>query len=716
MCNCNFIYPRVRRDTSIVENINGVNVADPYRWQEEKSDETKAFVKTQVKLSSTYIRYTKYRCDLRDCLCNYWNFPKFDLLFRAGCTYFQSRNTGVQNQNVLYYSLSLVCPPVVLLDPNKLSQDGSIAVGNIEATTNGNILAYELITAGSDWREIRFRCRHTSKNFKDKLKRVRFSQMAWMKSNKGFFYSGYLDLDDESAPLTGQKLYYHKLGSDQSEDIAAVTLSDPKLIIMGIMSDCENYLIVSSRPGGKNNAVHFVDLTEMEEVTGPLELTPIFPEPDACYRYITNVKKKFYFLSNKNAPNYNIIEVDTENGNETKVIIKEDPEAVLYEAVPIHQKFLVVHYFKDVRSKLEIFKLKKGVKVSIVQFPESTVTFLSGRREHSELFFGLSSFVIPKKIYRIDFSADQWCACEIYSTDSISVDLTDYEYKQIFARGRDGTKIPMYVVGKNLGETSEPKPCLLYGYGGFGTSVMPSFSVKACAFIEKFGGIFAVANVRGGGEFGEKWHRQAILDKKQNSFDDFQFAAKHLVTEKYTCPQIITIEGVSNGGLMVAACINQSPQLFGAAICHVGVLDMLRFHKFTIGYAWIPEYGSPDDPEQFKWLYKYSPVHNVKAPKGNTQYPATLLLTGDHDDRVVPCHSFKFISELQSTVGRCGHQKLPLMMRVETNVGHGPGKPISKRIEEDTDVLCFIGRSLNLVYDGDVQSCPTSDYNENDEI
>ncbi|KAJ8979886.1 hypothetical protein NQ317_017509 [Molorchus minor] len=701
-----FKYPDARRDQTVKDNYFGTEVIDPYRWLENPdSKETKAFVDAQNVITRPFLDQCEYREKIKDQITKLWNYPKHSVPFRHGNKYFQYRNTGLQNQSVIFIQDDLNSEAKVFLDPNKLSEDGTVALSGTAFSEDGKTFAYGLSSSGSDWIEIKFRDVESGKDYAEVLKKVKYSPMTWMHDNKGFFYGGYLEQTgktdgSETKSSEKQKLYYHKLGSDQSEDIMAVEFEDMQLRMGAHVSDCGNYLVVTPIKGCKNNLLYFIKFSPNKEVDGKLELTSIVTEFIADYEYITNFGSKFVFRTNKDAPNYRIIIIDFENPIESEWtdLIGEHPKDVIDWAHLINDNMLVVCYLKDVKNVMAIYDLMSGKKLYNFKLDVGTISALSGKRYHNQMFYSFCSFLTPNIIHKVDFDGNKIEDKVYHETKVGDFDASLYETRQVFYKSKDGTEIPMFIVNKKGFTQDGSKPCLLFGYGGFNVNLTPSFGISRLVFVNNFDGIFALANIRGGGEYGDKWHNGGRFDNKQNCFDDFQWAAKYLVKEKFTSVDKLTIQGGSNGGLLVAACINQAPELFGAAICQVGVLDMLRYHKFTIGYAWKSDYGCSEEEQQFKYLYKYSPLHNIQIPKEGTQYPATLLLTADHDDRVVPLHSLKFIAELQYRIGQLPWQTNPLLIRIETRAGHGAGKPTVKLIEEVTDYFSFISKTLNLKF------------------
>ncbi|CAH0562400.1 unnamed protein product [Brassicogethes aeneus] len=698
-----FKYPDVNRDESIVDNYFGVDVKDPYRWLEDPDyEKTQAFVDVQNAITRPYIDNCPYKEKIRERITKLWNYPKVSVPSRHGDKFYQHRNTGLQNQSVIYVLADLSSEGKVFLDPNTFSDDGTVALSSSAFSEDGKTFAYGLSSSGSDWIEIKFKDVETGVNYDEVLKKVKYSSLTWMHDNKGFFYGAYLDQigkadGSETKSSENQKLYYHYLGTDQSKDVVVVEFEDPQLRMGAHVSDCGKYLMVTPIKGCKNNLLYYAKLENNEKITKKLDLIPIVTEFQADYEYITNNDSKFIFRTNKNAPNYRIVTIDLNKPEEASWtdLIPEHTKDVLDWAHVINNNMLVVCYLQDVKNVLQIYDLNTGKKLHDFKVDVGTIASISGKRKHTEMFYSFVSFLTPNIIHKVTF--DKEITDTVYHETKVGdLDSSAYETRQVFYKSKDGTEIPMFIINKKGASKDGNQPCLLYGYGGFNVNLTPSFSVSRLIFINHFNGIYALANIRGGGEYGDKWHNGGRFENKQNCFDDFQCAAKYLVEQKYTGVNKLTIQGGSNGGLLVAACINQAPELFGAAICQVGVLDMLRYHKFTIGYAWKSDYGCSETEEHFNYLYKYSPLHNIRVPDNDQQYPATLLLTADHDDRVVPLHSLKFIAQLQHQLGKIQTQTNPLMIRIETRAGHGAGKPTSKIIDEVTDIFCFISKSLHL--------------------
>ncbi|HAJ64227.1 MAG TPA: S9 family peptidase [Cyanobacteria bacterium UBA8543] len=680
-----FVYPSSRKDDQ-VDDYHGTKVADPYRWLEDPdSEETKAWVEAQNQVTFGYLGEISTREQIKQRLTQLWDYEKFGIPFKQGNRYFYFKNDGLQNQSVLYTLTSLDAEPTVLIDPNTLSEDGTIALSGLAISEDGALMAYGLSTSGSDWNEWKVRDVESSSDRTDHIKWVKFSGASWTHDGKGFFYSRY-DEPNEATLLEDinyyQKLYYHKLGTPQSEDILIYHRPDQKeWMFSGGVTEDGRYLIISvSQSTDPKNLVFYKDLQAADS-----PVVELISEFEANYSFIDNDGSVFWFRTDLEAPRARVIAIDINNParENWKEIIPQATETL--ESVGLLNNQFVADYLKDAQSSIKIFDLD-GAFVREVELPGiGSAGGFGGKRYDTETFYNFTSFTTPATIYRYDMVSGESI---IFRQPNVDFNPNNYETKQVFYSSKDGTQVPMFITHKKGLQLDGNNPTILYGYGGFNVSLTPYFSVSNSVWME-MGGIYAVPNLRGGGEYGEEWHQAGTKLNKQNVFDDFIAAAEWLINNKYTKPEKLAISGGSNGGLLVGACMTQRPDLFGAALPAVGVLDMLRFHKFTIGWAWCSDYGSPDNSEEFKALYAYSPLHNLKP---GTTYPATMITTADHDDRVVPAHSFKFAAALQEA--HAGEK--PVLIRIETKAGHGAGKPTAKIIEEIADEWAFLVRSLDI--------------------
>ncbi|XP_012274622.1 prolyl endopeptidase isoform X2 [Orussus abietinus] len=702
-----FQYPEVRQDKTIIDTYHNVEVPDPYRWLEDPdSEETKAFVDAQNALSKEYLLSCKSRQGIHDRLKQLWDFPKYSCPARHGDKYYFYQNTGLQNQSVLYSQDDLEEEPTVFIDPNILSDDGTVAIAYNQFSEDGSIFAYGLSRSGADWSTIHFMNAKTGEKYPEVLEMIRYSPIAWTHDNRGIFYGCYPDQKgkadgSETQGNQNQKLCYHVLGTPQSEDVIVVEFPEQPLWRIGaVVTDCGNWLMVTPLKDCRDNLVYFTKLIPENKIEGKLPLTQVIEKLEADYEYVTNDGTKAIFRTNRNAPNFKLIAIDLDDYTEDKwtVLLPEHPKNVLNWATAVDKDKLVVCYIEDVKSVLQLHSLRTGELLRTFPLDVGTVVGISGDKKYSEIFYQFTSFLTPGIIYTTDLQKNE--SPKVLREIKVkNFDPTLYETSQQFYKSKDGTLIPIFIVMKKNTVLDGSTPALLYGYGGFNVSIQPTFSVTRLVFIQHLNGILAIPNIRGGGEYGEKWHNAGRFQNKQNTFDDFQCAAEYLIEKKYTNKSKLTIHGSSNGGLLVAACANQRPDLYGAVIAQAGVMDMLRFHKFTIGYAWTSDYGSSDDPKHFESLLKYSPLHNIKPPENAEQYPAMLVLTADHDDRVVPLHSLKLVATLQNTLRKLPKQTNPIIARIDTKSGHGSGKPTAKLIEESTDILSFITQALKLQFD-----------------
>ena len=677
-------YPQPRRSDQ-VDDYHGTKVADPYRWLEDTdSAETHAWVEAENKLTFGYLDQIPYRQPIRDRLTKLWNYERFSTPSQHGGRYFFQHNTGLQQQNVLLVAESLNAEPRVLLDPNTLSPDGTVALATEAISDDGKLMAYAIATSGSDWNEWHVRDVDTGKDLADDLKWVKFSGASWTKDNQGFFYSRYDEPTGATMRDTNyfQKVYYHRLGTAQSEDKLIYERPDNKeMLFSGDVSDDGHYLIITVSEGtSPKNRLYYKDLTQPDS-----QVVKLLDDFDALYRFVDNDGPVFWFQTDLDAPRGRLIAVDTRHPERTnwKTVVPQSVDKLEFSNV-VNNSFLL-EYLKDARAEARIYDLS-GTFLHNVDLPGiGTAAGFGGKRKDKETFYSFTSFISPATVYRYDLEAAK---SAVFRQPKVDFDSSLYETKQVFYASKDGTRVPMFLTYKKGLKLDGQNPVLLYAYGGFDISLTPAFSVPNVVWLE-MGGVYAQPNLRGGGEYGEEWHQAGMKLKKQNVFDDFIAAAEWLIANKYTSTPKLAIRGGSNGGLLIGACITQRPDLFGATLPEVGVMDMLRFQKFTIGWAWTSDYGSSDDPEDFKALYAYSPLHNLKP---GTKYPPTLIATSDHDDRVVPGHSFKFAATMQAD--QAG--PAPVLIRIETKAGHGAGKSITKLIDETADTWSFLAHNLDM--------------------
>ncbi len=671
-------YPETKK-VDTVNNYFGENVADPYRWLEDnRSTETEAWVKSQNEVTFGYLDNIPYREELKERLTKLWNYEKIGAPFKEGdYTYFY-KNDGLQNQYVIYRYKNDADPETaeVFLDPNTFKEDGTISLGGLSFSKDGKTLAYSISEGGSDWRKILIMNAETKEIVEDTLVDIKFSGMSWYK-NDGFYYSSYDKPkgSELSAKTDQHKVYYHKLGTKQSEDqlIYGGTPEEKHRYIYGGVTEDDRYLVITPRVSTSGNKLYIKDLTIPNA-----PLVEILGHTDSDSNIIENVGSKLYIMTNLNAPNQKIVTVDASNPtpDNWKDFIPET-ENVLSPSTG--GGYFFAEYMVDAVSKVLQYDYD-GKLVREVELPGvGSAGGFGAKKEEKELYYSFTNYVTPGSIYKYNIEKG---TSELYRKPNIDFNPDNYESKQVFYTSKDSTKIPMIITHKKGLKLDGKNPTILYGYGGFNVSLTPSFSITNAVWMEQ-GGIYAVANLRGGGEYGKKWHNAGTQMKKQNVFDDFIAAAEYLISEKYTSSDYLAIRGGSNGGLLVGATMTQRPDLMKVALPAVGVLDMLRYHTFTAGAGWAYDYGTAEDSkEMFEYLKGYSPVHNVKE---GVEYPATLVTTGDHDDRVVPAHSFKFAAELQSK--QTGDN--PTLIRIETDAGHGAGTPVSKTIEQYADIFGF---------------------------
>jgi prolyl oligopeptidase len=678
-CDCKkspFIYPETKKG-DVVDDYFGTKVADPYRWlEDDRSDETAQWVKEQNAVTYSYLESIPYRENIKARLTEIWNYPRTSAPFKAGGKYFFSKNDGLQNQSVFYMQETLDSEPVLFLDPNTLSEDGTVSLTNFTVSNDGKYLGYGISRGGSDWREFFVKDIESGEILEDHLQWIKFSDIAWYKD--GFFYNRY-PTPAKGEELKGEnknsQLYYHKVGTSQSEDV--LIYEDPQhpdWSFSASVTEDEKFLIIGVTESTSGNALYFKNL----EKDSPVVKVITTFEKD--YSVIDHVDGKLWVYTNDGAPKYQVLAMDInqpERANWTS-LIPEDDKNVL-ENISLTGGKIFANYQQDAHSVIKVYS-PQGQYLYDVELPSiGTVRGFGGKADDSETFYTFSSYTYPAVVYRYDTDKNE---STLYSETEIDFDIDHYETKQIKYKSKDGTEVPMFIVHKKDLQLNGNNPTWLYGYGGFNVSLNPGFDVRRLLWLEN-GGIYAVANLRGGGEYGETWHKAGTKLQKQNVFDDFIAAANYLINNGYTQPDYLAIQGGSNGGLLIGAVINQTPELFRVAFPQVGVMDMLRYQHFTIGRYWATDYGtSVDSQEMFEYLYAYSPVHTI-SPKLN--YPAVMVTTADHDDRVVPAHSFKYVATLQDAY----KGKRPMMIRIETDAGHGAGTPTSKVIEEWTDLYSF---------------------------
>ncbi|WP_343702469.1 prolyl oligopeptidase family serine peptidase [Chitinophaga sp.] len=676
-------YP-VTKKVDTVDNYHGKKIADPYRWlEDDHSEETKEWVEAQNKVTQGYLSAIPYREKIKKRLEELWNYPRYGTPFREGEHYYFYKNDGLQNQAVLYRQLGLNGTPEVFIDPNKLSDKGTAALGSLSFSKDGKYCAYLIAKAGSDWQQGFVMDVATKQVLADKLDWIKFSGLSW--KGHGFYYSRY-DAPDEQSKLSKKnefhKVYYHKVGDTQEQDELVYVDKEHPLRNAGAgLTEDERFLILSTTEGTSGNELWYRDLQDASQKEFKLLIKGFATDPDV----IDNVGDKLLVKTNQDAPNFKVVLVDPKNPAKEnwQTIIPEQEEVLL--GVGTAGGKLFASYLKHASTRIMQYDRSGQLERKIDLPGIGTAGGFGGKAEDKTLFYTFTSFVAPPTIYKYDIASGK---SDLFRKTEVKFNPAEYETKQVFFSSKDGTNVPVFLSYKKGIKLDGNNPLLLYGYGGFNIPMTPGFSVSNLFFMEQ-GGIYAVVNLRGGNEYGEAWHKAGMLQNKQNVFDDFIGAAEFLIREKYTSPSKIAIRGGSNGGLLVGAAMTQRPELFKVALPAVGVMDMLRFQKFTIGWAWVVEYGSSEKPEQFDYLLKYSPLHNLQ--KG-TAYPATLVTTADHDDRVVPAHSFKFAATLQEA-----HKgPNPVLIRIETQAGHGAGKPTSKLIDEATDIWAFTMYNLGM--------------------
>lgn len=670
-------YPETKKE-NVSDNYFGTTIADPYRWLEnDTAADVEAWVKAQNEVTQHYLSQIPYRDQLKKRLTQIWDYPKYSAPFKEGNYYYFFKNNGLQNQSVLYRQQGLNGEPEVFLDPNTLSEDGTVSLASLTFSKDHQYCAVGIAKSGSDWNEIFVLNAATKEKTSDLIQWVKFSGATWYKN--GFYYSRY-DEPGKGKEFSNaneyMKIYYHEMGKPQSADkLIFEDKAHPLRYFNAGITEDERYLIISVSEGTSGSEILIQDLSKNEK-----SFRTLFKGFENNYSVVDNVGDKILALTDKDAPRYRLVEVDPlkPEAQNWKDIIPQNED--LLEGASTCGGQLFATYLKDASTRLYRFALSGENKTEITLPGIGTASGISGESEDTEAFYTFTSFTNPGEIYHYDMATGK---SELFRKTELAFDASQFETKQVFYPSKDGTKIPMFIMYKKGITLNGNNPTLLYGYGGFNISLTPSFSISRIMFLEQ-GGVYAIANLRGGGEYGEDWHKAGMLDNKQHVFDDFIAAAEYLIQEKYTSSAKLAINGGSNGGLLVGACMTQRPELFKVAIPAVGVLDMLRYHKFTIGWGWAVEYGSSEKKEQFDYLIKYSPLHNVKA---GVNYPATMIMTADHDDRVVPAHSFKFAAELQAKQAKDGN---PVLIRIDSKAGHGAGKPTAKLVEDAADFWGFV--------------------------
>ncbi len=682
MNNTELSYPETRKDDTVVDDYHGTEVQDPYRWLEiDTASEVESWVVDQNKVTQSYLSGISYREAIEDRYTELFNYVKLSSPFKVGPYYFFSKNDGLQNQSVIYYQEGLDGDPEVFIDPNAMSEDGTVAIGLIGFSKDDKYVAYSKQEAGSDWQEIHVMEIATKRKMPDVLKWVKFSGANWY--DGGFFYSRYpepVEGMEYSNANQNHSVYYHKLGDPQEKDrLVYSNPESPNLFHFTSITEDRKYLMMYVSTGTDGYETHYMDLERGDD-----KFTPLFTGFSNKSSVVDNVGDKFLVLTDIDAPKYRLIEVDTKNPSKEnwKDVIPESK--FLMQGVSTGGGKLWASVLKDATTRIFRYDYDGSKKRKIDLPGLGSASGFGGRKDDTHFFYSFTSFTIPNTIYKFDIASGE---SEPFFESELKFNPEDYTEKQIFYKSKDGTEIPMFIVHKKGLKLTGDNPTYLYAYGGFNVNMTPWFSTSRVILLEN-GGVFAMPNLRGGGEYGEEWHKAGMLKNKQNVFDDFIAAAEYLIDTKYTSSDKLAIAGGSNGGLLVGACMTQRPDLYAAAFPAVGVMDMLRYHKFTVGSAWIPEYGSSEDPEHFENLLSYSPLHNLKE---GVAYPATMITTADHDDRVVPAHSFKFGARLQEV-----HDgDAPVILRIETDAGHGAGKPTSKIIEEEADKWSFFFYNTN---------------------
>jgi len=680
-------YPEAKK-SSQVDDFFGTKIADPYRWLEDSdAPDTRAWIDAENVLTFGYLNQIPERERINTRLTALWDYERYGVPSREGRWYIFSKNKGLQNQPVIYKTASLDAAPEILIDPNTLSKDGTVALGPMSFSEDGRVVAYSVSAAGSDWQEWHVRDVASGQDLPDLLKWSKFSGATWLKDGSGFYYGRYdapKDGDLLQAVNKFQKVYFHAVGTAQEKDVLVYERPDkPDWGFSAEVTDDGRFLLIYQTEGTENKNRIFV--RDLKDPKG--RIVPFLDGFDAEYAAVGNDGDRFYVRTNKDAPRYRLVAIDRAKPEPASwtAVIPEAPGKDVLDGVSMVNNQFVTNWMTDAHTTVRLYA-RDGAKLHDLALPAlGTVSGFSGKRTHAEGFYAFTSYTYPTTVFRYDFTTR---ASTVFKRPTVDFDAAKFETVQVFYPSKDGTTIPMFLTYRKGLAKNGQNPTYLYAYGGFNIPSTPGFVPAMAAWLE-MGGIYAVANLRGGGEYGQAWYDAGRLKNKQNVFDDFIAAAEFLIRERYTSTPKLAIAGGSNGGLLVGACLTQRPDLYGAALPAVGVMDMLRYHKFTIGWAWKSDYGDPDTKEGFDLNITYSPLHTIKP---GTKYPATLVTTADHDDRVVPAHSFKFIATLQAAQAGLA----PTLIRIETKAGHGAGKPTTKQIEERTDVFGFLVRELQM--------------------
>ena len=669
------------------DDYHGTMVADPYRWLEDdvrESTEVADWVAAQNEITFAYLETIPERDKIKQRLTSLWDYQKYGVPFKEGGKIFYFLNNGLQNQSVLYRQDNLDSEPKLVIDPNTFSEDGTVALADVEISPDGRYAAMAIQDGGSDWRTVRLLDIESGKELQDKLKWVKFSNLAWAADNSGFYYSRF-PATEEGAEFQSlnknQTIYFHATGTSQDADNLVYAREDhPDWLLIPQISEDGRFLIIYSQVGSGGNQMAFLDLNQADA-----EAVFITSDFENEFAFVGNVDGKLIFRTNLGAPRGRLVAIDSNQPDrESWQELVAESEAVMRGASLVGNSLIAV-YLKDAYSQVRQFALD-GAAIRKVELPGiGSVSGFGGKADGTDSFYSYSSFNSPPSVYR--FATDSG-ESTVFKTAEVDFDPADFVVKQVFYNSKDGTRVPMFIAHRTGLKLNGDTPALLYGYGGFNIAITPRFSISRLAWME-MGGIFALANIRGGGEYGDDWHKAGTKLQKQNVFDDFIAAGEYLVSERYTRPEKLAVMGGSNGGLLVGAVVNQRPDLFAAALPAVGVMDMLRFHQFTAGRFWTDDYGSAENADEFKALLAYSPYHNLKD---GTEYPAVMVTTADTDDRVVPGHSFKYAARLQTA--QAG--KAPVLIRIETRAGHGSGKPTDMIIEEVADEWAFLADNLDL--------------------